>query len=165
MLLNSLLNSNISKNKLCSRFFPVNNILIIISVFLKRCRLVWQQNLNIICLSIFLVLLVLIVLIAFIWYPLRRNNWIKKFNPLQPSVAFLYTPWKHQKSFRFSDVFRGYRKATPGCNGLKAIFSSYINQLTSLYIRGTLVFHRFPANIYLFKAIIETEKGVKYFQS
>ena len=29
------------------------------------------------------------------------------FNPLQLSVAFLYP-----------DVFRGYRKATPGCNGL-----------------------------------------------
>ena len=41
------------------------------------------------------------------------------FNPLQPSVAFLYTPSKHQKSFRFSDVFKGYRKATPGCNGLR----------------------------------------------
>ena len=33
-------------------------------------------------------------------------------NPLLPGVAFLY-PLK-----RFSDVFRGYRKATPGCNGL-----------------------------------------------
>ena len=32
-------------------------------------------------------------------------------NPLQPGVAFLY-PW------RFSDDFRGYRKATPHCNGL-----------------------------------------------
>ena len=30
-----------------------------------------------------------------------------------------YTPWKHQKTFRFSDIFRGYRKATLGCNGLK----------------------------------------------
>ena len=24
-------------------------------------------------------------------------------------VFFIYTPWKHQKTFRFSDVFRGYR--------------------------------------------------------
>ena len=31
-----------------------------------------------------------------------------------PALSF-YTPWKHT----FSDVFRGYRKATPGCNGLK----------------------------------------------
>ena len=38
-------------------------------------------------------------------------------NPLQSGVAFLY-PWKHQKIFRFSDVFKGYRKATLDCNGL-----------------------------------------------
>ena len=33
-------------------------------------------------------------------------------------VLLFYTLWRHQKTFRFSDVFRGYRKATPGCNGL-----------------------------------------------
>ena len=38
-----------------------------------------------------------------------------------PGVAF-YTPWKHQKTWRFSDIFRGYRKATPGCNGLMFSF-------------------------------------------
>ena len=32
-------------------------------------------------------------------------------------VLLFYTPWK-QKAFRLSDVFRGNRKATPGCNGL-----------------------------------------------
>ena len=32
-----------------------------------------------------------------------------------------YTPWKHQKTFRFSDVFRGYRKVKPGCNGLNDV--------------------------------------------
>ena len=26
---------------------------------------------------------------------------------------------EYNKTFRFSDVFRGYRKATLGCNGLK----------------------------------------------
>ena len=31
-------------------------------------------------------------------------------------VLLFYTPWKHQKTYRFSDVFRGYRKTTPGCN-------------------------------------------------
>ena len=45
----------------------------------------------------------------------RRKHWI---SPLQPGAAF-YTPWKHQKTFRFFDGFRGYRKATPGCNMLK----------------------------------------------
>ena len=38
-----------------------------------------------------------------------------------PMLLF-YTPWKHKKTFRFSDVFRGYIKATTGCNGL--IFTS-----------------------------------------
>ena len=33
-------------------------------------------------------------------------------------MLLFYTLWKHQKTFRFSDVFRGYRKAAPGCNGL-----------------------------------------------
>ena len=33
-------------------------------------------------------------------------------------VLLFNNPWKHQKTFRFSDVFRGKRKATPGCNGL-----------------------------------------------
>ena len=33
-------------------------------------------------------------------------------------VFLFYTPWKYQKTLRFSDVFRGYRKATRGCNGL-----------------------------------------------
>ena len=39
-------------------------------------------------------------------------------------VLLFYTPWKHQKTFRFSDVLRGYIKATPGCNGLKPICRS-----------------------------------------
>ena len=29
------------------------------------------------------------------------------------------TPWKHQKTVRFSDVFRRYRKGTLGINGLE----------------------------------------------
>ena len=33
-------------------------------------------------------------------------------------VLLFYIPWKHQKTFRFSDVFKRYRKAKPGCNGL-----------------------------------------------
>ena len=42
---------------------------------------------------------------------------LSELNPLQPSVAFLY-PLKNQKTFSFYDVFRKYRKATPGYNGL-----------------------------------------------
>ena len=33
-------------------------------------------------------------------------------------VLLFYNPWIHQKTWRFSDFFRGYKKATPGCNGL-----------------------------------------------
>ena len=32
-------------------------------------------------------------------------------------VLPFYTPWKHQKTLRVSDVFRGYWKAIPSCNG------------------------------------------------
>ena len=46
-------------------------------------------------------------------------------------VLLFYTPWKHQKTFRFSDVFRVYRKATPGCNGLN---SSWNRQKTSRFL-------------------------------
>ena len=43
-------------------------------------------------------------------------------------VLVFYTPWKHQKTFRFSDVFRGYRKATPSCNGLirRLVFNDFL---------------------------------------
>ena len=34
------------------------------------------------------------------------------------SLLLFYTPWIHQKTWRFSNVFRGYKKETPGCNGL-----------------------------------------------
>ena len=34
-------------------------------------------------------------------------------------VLLFYNPLKHLKNFRFSEVFRGYRKATPGLNGLR----------------------------------------------
>ena len=42
------------------------------------------------------------------------------FNPLQPRVAFLY-PLKTSENLCFSDVFKRYRKATPGCNRLMAL--------------------------------------------
>ena len=35
-----------------------------------------------------------------------------------PLVSF-DTPWKHQKTFVFSDVFRGYRKRPVAWNGLR----------------------------------------------
>ena len=35
-------------------------------------------------------------------------------------VLLCCTSWKHKKTLRFSNVFRGYRKATPGCNWLNS---------------------------------------------
>ena len=42
----------------------------------------------------------------------------KAFSPFIPSAPFLY-PLKHQKTLRFSDVFKGYRYGTVGANRLK----------------------------------------------
>ena len=49
-------------------------------------------------------------------------------------VLLFYTASKYQKTFRFSDVFKGYRKATTGCNGLKIMLhcSSFIYQYNRL---------------------------------
>ena len=47
-----------------------------------------------------------------------KKFFIKAFLTHYRRVLLFYTPWKHQKTQRFSDVFRWYRKATPGCNGL-----------------------------------------------
>ena len=55
--------------------------------------------------------------------PIRKTTDMYRDHPsikvthYSPLLLF-YTPWKHWKTFRFSDVFRWYRKATPGCNGL-----------------------------------------------
>ena len=40
--------------------------------------------------------------------------WLSHFRPMFP----FYTAWKRQKTFWFSDVFRGYRKGTLAWNGL-----------------------------------------------
>ena len=61
--------------------------------------------------------------------PNRNTISNENFNPLQPGVAFLYplrTLENLQKTFRFSDVFRGYRKATLGCNGLIFVRQKYL---------------------------------------
>ena len=59
-------------------------------------------------------------------YALWKNNliwlcpvkqYLVWFNLLKLGVAFLYP----LKTFRFPDVFRPYRKATPGCNGLSSV--------------------------------------------
>ena len=51
-------------------------------------------------------------------------------------MLLFYIPRKHRKTFRFCDIFRGYRKTTPGCNGLKStlVLTSIANGLTSLLL-------------------------------
>ena len=49
-------------------------------------------------------------------------------------VLLFYTSWKHQKTFRFSDVFRGYRKETMGCNGLSRAFYSLRSVISYLHV-------------------------------
>ena len=47
---------------------------------------------------------------------LFKLKWLTHYSP----VLLICTPWKDHKTYRFSDVFRGYRWAPPGCNGLAA---------------------------------------------
>ena len=50
-------------------------------------------------------------------------------------MLLFYTRWNHQKTYRFSDLLRGYRRATPGCNGLT---NSSGKRPKSKYILATL---------------------------
>ena len=47
-------------------------------------------------------------------------------SPLQSSVTFLY-PLKASETFRFSDVFKGHRRATAGGNGLSTLNRTKLN--------------------------------------
>ena len=46
----------------------------------------------------------------------------RDFKPLQPGVAYLYP----LKTSEYLQVFRGYRQATPSCNGLSKLFEKVI---------------------------------------
>ena len=52
------------------------------------------------------------------------------------SPLLLFYAWKHQKNYRFSDVFRGYRKATLDCNGLSS-FKKLAGTFISLSCKNT----------------------------
>ena len=59
-------------------------------------------------------------------------------------VLLFYMHWKYQNTFRFSDVFRGYRKATPGFNWLTlTCFSNNENILNHNWVLPIL-YHRLP---------------------
>ena len=42
-------------------------------------------------------------------------------------MLIFFTTWKQQKPFRFPDVFRGYKNAILGCNGLKMMKKNYFS--------------------------------------
>ena len=62
-------------------------------------------------------------------------------------VSLFYTPWKHQKTSRLSDVFRRYRKAKSGCNGLTCPLScqSFLHTkvVSSLHRQVEFLWHFF----------------------
>ena len=54
--------------------------------------------------------------------------WIRKFETTLTHffpIHRLSTPWKHQKNFRFSDVFKRWRNGALGTNGLKALHFTF----------------------------------------
>ena len=60
-------------------------------------------------------------------------------NPLQPGVAFLY-PLKTSETFRFSDVFKGYGKATSTCNRLIKFNRSTVKKENHTLLTENLMF-------------------------
>ena len=54
-------------------------------------------------------------------------------------VLLFYTPWKHQKTFSFSDVFKGDRKATLGFNGLSMLNSLLLFVLRINFIKNNFI--------------------------
>ena len=55
---------------------------------------------------------------------------------LRACVTFCYYPsLTHQKIFRFSDVFRRYRKTTPGCNGLRCLVGVKADMTWTIFSR------------------------------
>ena len=83
----------------------------------------WHLTLSLVACILYFVILSVILSYFSIFATPSQNvefhiNWIlTHYSP----VLLFYTHWKHQETFRFSDIFMGYRKATLGCNGLMKI--------------------------------------------
>ena len=66
-------------------------------------------------------------------------------------MLIFFTPWKQQKPFRFSDVFREYKNAILGCNGLKMMKKIYFSYFfyflffiyLSIYLFSLFYFYHF----------------------
>ena len=74
-------------------------------------------------------------------------------------VLLFYTHWKYQITFRFSDVFSGYRKATPGFNCLTLTCLSNNEDILNHNWVLPMLYHRLPIRYceisnYLFELIL-----------
>ena len=67
------------------------------------------------------------------WYASLFEAFLTHFS----SALHCFTPWKHQKTFRLSDVFRGYGNATLGWNGLTSLEASQ-SDVINIWV---LIFH------------------------
>ena len=76
-------------------------------------------------------------------------------------VLLFYTPWKHQKTFTFSDVFWGYWKATLGWNGLN---SSWKYSWENNKLPGPDWHQRLIENLEKIRSLTEEIHNVDYFE-
>ena len=79
------------------------------------------------------------------------------------AVLLFYTPWKHLNTFRFSNIFRGYRKATPGCNGLNNLSFSGIRFYLTLATRSVKtgpIFYIWQVNLSLTALYISQKQNL-----
>ena len=66
-------------------------------------------------------------------------------------MLLFYTPWKYQKTLRFSDILKGSRKATPGCNGLSWLWESFETCVWSSWGKRNISPHIFSITMKLKK--------------
>ena len=66
-------------------------------------------------------------------------------------MLLFYTP-------RFSDFFRGYRKATPDCNGLSEFFCAVSTNCSNVSYQGSPAYLDFSLT-YLFEGILYNQKN------
>ena len=73
------------------------------------------------------------------------DNVINPFKLIR-SQCILFYPWKHQKTVRFTHVFRGYGKGALGTNRLSSVFLSCSNRPIYL-LRRSINWFLFDKNI------------------
>ena len=79
-------------------------------------------------------------------------DWLTHFS----QVLHCFTLWKHQKTFRFSSVFRGYSNAALGWNGLISQKQPFADTLQNRY---PLKFYKFHSKTLVLESLFN--KGVR----